>query len=638
MKTIFSILIFLAAGLSGRSAVYFVLKNSCRHYDGGTIQVHYQSSVGTSGWYSEGYGGCEIGGSTMLWYGDGSGPSGNSWYTSGAPDWLTAAGFDTYQGGDDDQVIIIDQGCSPQSTTTNVCVTLSNPAGSGLIQTANWYFNGLVVSTETLCPGHGDTQCHTCSLVDPVDSFTGGLVPLVGSDTNVTGTVYNDQKDKIVQAYWNYNGQVVKQEYLAPFQQDSMTESIDLCAGNSSFTWGYTITGTTPNPNNPNNPFGNSTNVEGNLQETNGFNLGNGATGTVGGNPGFPTGTVLTNNIAWPTSSGQSGTNGGAIAHDATLEAGFGQLHQDEQNIIAGEGILNQDLQKLQLPAGASNVWVQNWPDPPTNWNYTPLLTTLATNSILSAQQSASYFTTYTNQLGQVVTLETVLSNEILQVVAAITNQATNQFTFTVPTNSFQFPTNLSVTFSNYATESTLEGISNLLGGSYAVTNAEDGGMGAALAGTVVSNVDFDGLTNDVELGGETNYAAAQSASATASTDLQGVESGLATFISEMTPLDIDDNFGDPDLTYTFNLGGAGAKTHVAHSSSLSGGSTTIDFNPLHNEQIAPFFTFSKTLWTWGLAMVYMLRCVRDATIAIEMCENARGVIVTSPTTKKTYS
>jgi hypothetical protein len=33
-----------------------------------------------------------------------------------------------------------------------------------------------------------------------------------------------------------------------------------------------------------------------------------------------------------------------------------------------------------------------------------------------------------------------------------------------------------------------------------------------------------------------------------------------------------------------------------------------------------------------------MLRCVRDTVKTMEMCENARGVVVTSPTTKKTYT
>jgi hypothetical protein len=78
---------------------------------------------------------------------------------------------------------------------------------------------------------------------------------------------------------------------------------------------------------------------------------------------------------------------------------------------------------------------------------------------------------------------------------------------------------------------------------------------------------------------------------------------------------------------------------HIAFLAQISSAGTwIIDFNPMHNAAFAQLFTFSKTLWTWGLAIAYMVKCLDDARKALEMCENARGVVVTSPTTKKVYS
>jgi len=193
---------------------------------------------------------------------------------------------------------------------------------------------------------------------------------------------------------------------------------------------------------------------------------------------------------------------------------------------------------------------------------------------------------------------------------------------------------NLSLT--NYATESTLQGISNILGGSYAGTNLGDGGFGSNLV-TVSSNW-YAPTTNEVTLGGETNYADASNASGGASTELQQVETDLATFISEMTPVSIDDSAFDPgDMTYTFP-GFNGSPANLSHKADLGNSGYTIDFNPMNDDRFAQLFGFSRTLWTWGLALTYLMRCAKDAVKAIEMCENARGVVVTSPTTKKTYS
>jgi hypothetical protein len=67
-------------------------------------------------------------------------------------------------------------------------------------------------------------------------------------------------------------------------------------------------------------------------------------------------------------------------------------------------------------------------------------------------------------------------------------------------------------------------------------------------------------------------------------------------------------------------------------------GTWIIDFNPMHNAAFAQLFTFSKTLWTWGLAITYMVKCLDDARKALEMCEMGRGTVVSSPVTKKTFT
>jgi hypothetical protein len=200
------------------------------------------------------------------------------------------------------------------------------------------------------------------------------------------------------------------------------------------------------------------------------------------------------------------------------------------------------------------------------------------------------------------------------------------------------WPTNHNPALTNYATETTLEGISNLLGAPFvSSTNLGDGGLGAAIASQLSSNVDLvGGVTSSVAFTGETNVYDAQNNSGSASTQLQGAESQLAAFIGEITAPDIDEDFGDADLTFDFGpyvRGGAKPQALIA-----GGISTIIDFNPLHNPDIAPIFGFCKVLITWGLALFYMRRCASDAVKAIELCEMGRGVVVTGPTTKKTYT
>jgi hypothetical protein len=99
----------------------------------------------------------------------------------------------------------------------------------------------------------------------------------------------------------------------------------------------------------------------------------------------------------------------------------------------------------------------------------------------------------------------------------------------------------------------------------------------------------------------------------------------VANFITEMSPLDVEETFAPPDMTFTVTDG-------------LGHALKTIDFNPMDNPVMAQLFNFSKVLWTWGLAISYLVKCTNDAFKALEMAENARGTVVTGPTTKKTYT
>ena len=534
--------------------------------------------------------------------------------------------------GANDTIFINIQGHHPIKYGTQT-VTLNNAATSGMQQYACFYFNGLLTDSILLCPGNSATESHQVSLFDPVDSFTGGLVPFRPSTTNVVGTVVNDLKDKMVLAFWKNNNVIVKQEYLSPGQSDTYNYNLDLCTPNLNVSWGYTVAGTVPDPANAANPFGNLTNSLGQFNTgTNGIGAGAAGSGVSGGggSGSFAGDYVFTNNINFPV--GLSNLTG--LALDSTLRAGLGQLHEDNLNAVKGQNVLHQDNSDLLGAVGLlartnpiifnapSNVSVMNFPSN-SALDYTPLLAT--NNAILN-----KFYGETTNADGQRVAYEGVVSNDLWMIVKWLTNSS--------PTNivQVQFPTNnYSISLSNYATESTLAGISNLLATTSTLTmntNPGDGGFGAMLDSNTPTGLNLE-VTNNLAQGGSTNFNDLVTASASASTEFSAHEtSGIMALIAEMTPIDIDENFGDPDMTYTFNLGGY-ARTGAAKMRGTSG--TTLDFNPMHNDAIAPLFGFSKTLWIWGLALIYMRQCVRDSFKALELCNQTHGVTATAPIIKK---
>jgi hypothetical protein len=207
-----------------------------------------------------------------------------------------------------------------------------------------------------------------------------------------------------------------------------------------------------------------------------------------------------------------------------------------------------------------------------------------------------------------------------------------------INTNLSAMGTNMWPSFTNLAQQVTLVGISNLLGGTYTnAGNSDDMGVSNAFVAAAFGYDTNLSLTNfAVAVSNETTYAQAAADSAAAAPDLQGVETGLAGFLAQMSPVTVDDSWGEPDMTIDFGpfLGPAAGKIM---SKGIADGSTVMDLNPMHNADLAAVFNAAKSLFAWLIAIIYLLKCAKDAGKAIEMCELARGVVVTGPTTKKTY-
>lgn len=516
----------------------------------------------------------------------------------------------------------------PTPVYTNTTVTVNNAGGSGVVGYANFTYNGVPYSSFMLCPGQSATQSHICSVVDPVDSFTGAFAPLRPSTTNITGTVLNDLADKVVNAYWKFNGNVIKSEYLMPGQSDSYTFAYDLCgAGNGSFTWGYTVVGTSPDPANP-NPFGNATNSQGSFASstpTNGaFYAGTGTSG--GGYSPFPSDYVFTNNIAYPV--GLTNLNG--LALDATLRAGQGQLHEDNLNEIKAASVLHQDNSDLIASIGLlartnpiilnapSNVFVMNFPSNSPAADYTGVLTN-------SLSEGKSFHGDTTNLLGEMIRYQGIISNDMYVITQWMTNQVppTNQFTVQFPTNGVFVFSNQPSTFTNYATESTLAGISN------AFFNA-DGIGDTNFAGALETNFDDVFPTNPFasyhyEWTGPTNLAMAEAEAN--NSQISTIETTVQAFIAGFVDPSgsMDDEYPAVDMTYTFpSFGGGGPLSRRMMTSGVGG--NTMDFDPLHNESLAALFALAKTLFTWGIAAMYLQKITTDGFKLVMILNTAHGV------------
>ncbi len=532
-----------------------------------------------------------------------------------------------------------------------VTVSWNTSSGSTLLssKTTQPYSNNPGESSQPMDLGTFTIDSSACNAI-------AGAPPVY---TNMTMTINNNMTQP-GWAVWTWNGAQVKAEWLGVGESDTWTSpsfEVSPVAAPANLTGNLTPADRTP----LSNAF--TTNSDGAVQPV--WQFGNGSGG------GSSSGTGGSNGVSYTggsTSGGTNflngadvpvGTNGGIVwqastgaASESTLQTGFNVLSRENKDLLNGESIINttigNGLSTITNQLGQVLIYQRTNNDQiaqlvgvlehGTNFftgasstnSYNLSLTNYASESTLSGG-----FMTVTNELNQIEVWTRSNNDAMWQEIAILTNR--------FPTNGIvvNFPTNINFSISNYATESTLAGISNSLFG--ASTNLGDGGLAGMLTSNQPDFTDpFTNLNVQVQIGGETNYGDAEVASR-ASAEYQGVEGWCASFLSECSPLDIDDNFGDPDMTFDFSSYVGGSSSPMAHalrshSSVFGSGTMIMDLNPMHNDGIAPLFGFSKVLWTWGLAIAYMMKCLDDARKALEMCENARGVVVTSPVTKKTYT
>jgi hypothetical protein len=224
-----------------------------------------------------------------------------------------------------------------------------------------------------------------------------------------------------------------------------------------------------------------------------------------------------------------------------------------------------------------------------------PILWNLPTNG-LPAQNNTlqSGFNEIANQLNQLMSGQ-YLSNDVL------VSYPTNGITVSIGTNIMNgysnvwvmnWPSN-GVSFTNGALLATVIGMSNFMSGTNIPT-----------AWAWSSNVAYQGFTN-----------AADAASASASA-MSSYEGAMGTFITSITGPSQDDVSGiGSDMQFT-----------------LPGG-YLMDLNPLDNGAVANIFASVKALFTWLLALFYLLRIATDSWEIVKLLNAPRGVQTQEATT-----
>ena len=469
------------------------------------------------------------------------------------------------------------------------CRELFNRVGGGPpgITVGSWVTSG----SDTPVPY---PYAITVYCIDDDTNLTSSAPPAY---TNYSLTLYNYNVNSSVRATWYFNGSVYKTEVLAPGQSDTATSpAIEISPVQQQFSF----TGGTVDINA--NVDGNSL---GNLVFTNpavsGGISGNGTNftssgGVTGGTNGFSVGSG--SDVQNPSTGQILWSAPGSAASDATLKTGFTVNHDDAQNLLNGLSVLDGDLNKQTLAV---------------------------TNSL---GQIAIYERSNNDSAWQQIGLLQSITNLLGKTSAPQTNSA-------------------SLTLTNYATESTLQGLVSALTNSPGSFDTNS----LVAAFDAETNVDTGGtnlfdLTNnigvDVGFSDSSNYYSAVALAASLSPENAAADSTFATFLAECSPVDIDESgWIAPNMTYTFST----SPTATGYSSSgYSYGPVTIDFNPMNyagpnnDYPFAQLFAAAKNLFTWIIAMVYMFKIVDDANRVLDFMENARGTVVTSPTTKKTYS
>lgn len=482
-------------------------------------------------------------------------------------------------------------------------------------------------------------------------------VPPITS-TNVTQCIQNTSSH-FVTATATVGGVLIGSKTLYPGETWCVTARIQLDGSSGDFVMGYTLS-PVDTRSDPNNPFA-TNGMNSDFSVTNGFTSTNftpinpfsGNTNYTEGGGGVYTNTLYVgstnfSDVLWTNNINYPNTGTAGDARDSTLKAGFGALHNDNAVSVAALKLIWTDMEGMKTLAAVTTnllgqvvaaIWHQ------TNNDQLPVFinsmtnnataneqalktqmqsdTAAITNALAAGAAGSSQLTNLNNTMGGV-------SNFLSQITSMTNADIATETTQSGMSNLLsQINSNTAagrLTLTNYALQTTLAGMSNLLG--QADVNSE--GLSNAIGALDTVLGDTNALVDDTNAGytvtmlSSTNplTIAAQAANDSLNADYtyRTTESSFAAFIASVVGPSVDDVVDITPMIYTFNLGPAGT--------------TTFDFNPLDHADIAPLFAFAKALFTWGLAVYYMLLCAKDSVQACELLMAGRGVTGPVPVQK----
>jgi hypothetical protein len=446
---------------------------------------------------------------------------------------------------------------------TNICQSYHNSFGYAVnvwAQDNNTMARG---GSSLVAPGGNATPCITVSCSDASAVGIGTSIQ-PGQYTNVVWSVKNDTpwKEKYtltdaatgnktsISLNPGESGTVTLPAELSDGMSVQGTQTLDPSVYNTDMSAGYT---NVP----PNNDF-----IPG-TSDTNGgvgvFSPGTGlnTNGTVSSIYRPNSDTFLTNGPLQWSSNSSTPPSGSQIVYDptvnATLQAGFNKQFSDNVISEADQAEANKLLQTIATNRSSLDT------------------STLASNIVLAFEASMHGW----SNLNSDVTVN--LSNYNVVILTNLTAGGSNGLS----------------SMTNYALESTLEGISNWLGGTFTNTFASSNGD--------------DGGTN-FEFAGVTNWSGALAASAG---PLDGIENWFSTTAAGLVIPTVGEG-GEVD-GMVLRFPGTGYE---------------IDFNPTHDHgygSATDIFFYAKMLIQWLICLYYAKRCMVDARWAISVCNQARG-------------
>jgi hypothetical protein len=290
--------------------------------------------------------------------------------------------------------------------------------------------------------------------------------------------------------------------------------------------------------------------------------------------------------------------------YNSDFSSGYTNFQMDLSNTNFFTNVLSNRFNSDAMLTNGPIIWSSNASTPPSG---SALVFDPTLNSTLQAaanKQFSDNQVALANQQSALSLLSMMATGRLTTVVV------TNNISGVLFTNNIVLGTtgqygniivsNLNLSSSNLATETTLEGISNLLG--YAGTNFSSG-----------TDVVYD-------LTGPTNYdqAVLLSTPATGS-PMDTVETWFSSMVSgivlpDAPPEGPEGGNGVGDMTLDFGIGGV------------------MDFNPLHHLQneggtggVPMIFYYAQMLIKWLITIYYVKRCLADSRWAISVCNQSHG-------------